>query len=280
MNFNINLGQTEPKAKTPSSIDRFFWTKSTKFFAGSINNFGMGAWIMTTCFGIAAVLFLTMGLLIKGFPMAFTYIFSPFALASLGLAIALEMRGKKPIQSEVKISANGRRLLHKIGNHIGWYDHDHMRGYQKNAFNDWWKNMFGIKTASDVLKPKSAELLDIGCSHYNRLTGLLKLGKDGQGRSSNMAPQIQAAGDEAMMSLLNQIGLFEDNPEMENVIVSQCSGQIEKLKELADRYEEIVSGPTTLADRLSSTTVMDSVLDQLRMEAQAHEELRTMDRQD
>ena len=67
---------------------------------------------------------------------------------------------------------------------------------------------------------------------------------------------------------------------MENVIVSQCSGQIEKLKELADRYEEIVSGPTTLADRLSSTTVMDSVLDQLRMEAQAHEELRTMDRQD
>lgn len=122
--------------------------------------------------------------------------------------------------------------------------------------------------------------MEEGCNEYNRIAGLLKLAKDSKGRSTNMAPQIQAASDEAMVSLINQVALLEENPETQNAILSQCQSQNQKLKELANRYEEILSGPITLEDRLSSTTVMDSVLDQMRLEAQAHEELRIMDRQD
>ncbi|MBS1726776.1 MAG: hypothetical protein JST51_08655 [Armatimonadetes bacterium] len=277
MNFNINLGP-ERQAKKPSSIDRFFWAKSGKLFAGSINNFSVASWIMSINFTLAAIVFVILSLAVRGFPLALAATFVPLAIASIILAVVLRIRIKKPLQPEIKITGSGRKLLHRIGSHIGWYDPDAARGYQHNQWGNWWQSVFGIKTASDVLTAQSTELLEAGCTHYNRLAGLLKLAKDSQGRSSNFAPQIQAASDEAMISLINQIGLLEDNPETQAAIVSQCGSQIHKLKELADRYEEMLSGPTTLVDHLSSTTVMDNVLDQLRMEAKAQEELRVMDR--
>ena len=77
-----------------------------------------------------------------------------------------------------------------------------------------------------------------------------------------------------MISLINQVAMLEETPETQTAIIAQCRSHVSKLEELAERFEEILSGPVTLADRLSSTTVMDNVLDQMRLEAQAHEELR------
>ncbi len=278
MNLNINLGP-EKTPKEPSSIDRFFWAKSTKLFSGSFNNFGLGAWILSGALSIATVLFLILAIAAKGFPLLFPILFGSLSVIAIALAVGFEVRSRRnPLQVEVKVSSSGRKLLQRIGGHIGWYDPNGAGG-NNQGWNNWWQSVFGTKTASDILRKESGPLLEAGCSQYNRLAGLLKLAKDSQGRSSNMAPQIQAAADEAMISLINQVGLLEDNPESKNAIVSQCSGQITKLKELADRFEELLSGPTTLADRLASTTVMDNVLDQLRMEAQAHEELRFLDQE-
>jgi len=273
----LNSGEED---KGPSSIDRFFWAKSTRFYSGAPNSAGLAAWILSGSFGIAAIVFMILSLTVKGFPIALLSVFAPIGIVSLVTAIVLEKKNRKPIQSEVKISSSGRRLLYRIGTHIGWYDPDQWRNNHPNSWNTWWQAIVGRKTASQVLKSNSSQILEVACNEYNRLTGLLKLVKESQGRSSNMAPQIQAASDEAMISLINQIGLMEDNPETEAAIVNHCHAQIAKLKELADRFEEMLSGPTTIADRLSSTTVMDSVLDQMRLEAQAHEELRVMDRLD
>ena len=189
-------------------------------------------------------------------------------------------RSRKNSQSEIRISAGGRKLLYKIGQHIGWHDNDAIHNNRGNQWATWWTQFIGQKTASNVMTPRGAEILEAGCSEYNRISGLLKLAADSKGRSSTITPQIQVASDEAIMSLINQVALLEDTPETATAIVSQCQMQIEKLRELGNRFEEMLTGPITLADRLSSTTVMDSVLDQLRMEAQAHEELRTLDRQD
>lgn len=266
------------KSQAPSSIDRFFWSKGSRFIGYS------GGWPLALAIiggsqALATLVFLILAMAIPGFPKILPIIFGTVAVVTFGATYWVAKRNKKLLQPEVRISGSARKLLYKIGQHIGWHDQDAYRVNSYNAWTAWWQTIVGVKTASNVLTPKSAELLEAGCSEYNRITGLLKLAKDSKGRSSNLSPQIQAASDEAMISLINQVALLEETPETAAAIISQCQSQIAKLGELSARFEEILSGPTTIADRLSSSTVMDNVLDQLRLEAQAHEELRVMDRQ-
>lgn len=277
LNLNLN-GNEEPKKI--SSIDRFFWSRGNKFYGYAGNPWQLAGGVVGSTYAIAAVILLALSKKVVGFPVAIPIVFAAFAIVTLFLMRFFAKRGKNRVQHEVRISSSAKKLLYKIGHHIGWYDHQSIGHDPNNIWNSWWTSIVGVKTASNVLNPQSAELLETGCSEYNRITGLLKLAKDSKGRPSNLVPQIQAASDEAMISLLNQVALLEDNPETHGAILSHCHSQISKLKELADRYEEMLSGPTTIADRLSSTTVMDNVLDQLRLEAQAHEELRVMDRLD
>ncbi len=279
--ININFpGGPEITSKEHSSIDRFFWTKGVKLLGYSGPSMLTAGSILSISQSLAAIVFIILKVLIDGFPIALPMIFSATALACIvGTAIGY-FRNRKSNTSEVRISANGRRLLMKIGQHIGWHDHDATYHNRGNYWATWLQQFVGIKTASNVLTPAGAELMEAGCVEYNRIFGLLKLAKESKGRSSTLAPQIQAASDEVIITLINQVALLEQTPETQAAVVSQCQSQTEKLRELADRFEDILSGPVTLIDRLSSTTVMDNVLDQLRMEAQAHEELRIMDRQD
>ena len=236
--------------------------------------------ILSISQSLAAITFIILKVLIHGFPLALPVIFSGVAVGCVTTTAIGYLRNRKSNTSEVRISAGGRKLLMKIGQHIGWYDHDATYHNRGNQWATWWQQVVGIKTASNVMTLAGAHIMEAGCVEYNRVFGLLKLAKESKGRSSTLTPQIQAASDEVMITLINQVALLEQTPETQAAIVSQCQSQIDKLHELADRFEEILSGPVTLVDRLSSTTVMDNVLDQLRMEAQAHEELRIMDRQD
>ena len=269
-------------SNNPSSIDRFFWSKGSRFIGYSGNPWQLVGGILGGSYGLVAIIFVIVAKSTKGFPDALPIIFGSLAIGTLIATIYGARRSKKSIQFEVKLSSSGRKMLYRIGQHIGWRDHEmtYGFGYSYAPRASIWRNIFGVKTARDILTPQSALVLEEGCSEYNRIGGLLKLAKDSKGRSTNMAPQIQAASDEAMVSLINQVALLEESPETQNAILAQCQSQNQKLKELANRYEELLSGPITLEDRLSSTTVMDNVLDQMRMEAQAHEELRIMDRQD
>ena len=277
--INFSIGD-DSAPYTPSSIDRFFWSKGVRIFGYSTHQWQLAGTIVSVSHSIAAGVFIILSLTIKGFPNVLPLIFGIAAIASLGGTFWNYRRIKRNTPSEIRISSSGRKLLYKIGQHIGWHDHDSPHNARGNPWATWWQHLVGVKTAADILTPKGAELLEAGCTAYNRLTGLLKLAKDSKGRSSTLTPQIQAASDEAMVSLVNQIALMEETPESQTAVVSQCQLQIDKLHELGERFEEILSGPITLVDRLSSTTVMDNVLDQLRMEAQAHEELRIMDRQE
>ncbi len=278
-NLNINLGGNEDIPQ-PSSIDRFFWAKGVRLFGYSNHQWHLAGIINSIAHSIAAVIFIALSLLSKGFPVVLPIIFSTAAVVSLVGTFWNYRRMRKGVQSEVRLSGSGRKLLFKIGQHIGWHDHDSINNMRGNQWGMWWARVVGVKTASQVLTPVGAQLLEAGCIEHNRISGLLKLAKGSTGRSTTLLPQIQAASDEAIVTLINQIALHEEAPETQSVIESQSQIQIEKLHELADRYEEVISGPVTLADRLSSTTVMDNVLDQLRLEAQAHEELRIMDHQE
>jgi hypothetical protein len=278
-NLNFNLGGNED-APQASSIDRFFWAKGVRLFGYSNHQWQLAGVILSVSHSIAAVIFIGLSLISKNFPIILPLIFSIAAVVSLVGTFWNSWRIKKSVQSEVRLSRNGRQLLHKIGQHIGWHDHDspeHLRG---NQLGLWWLRLMGAKTASQVLTPAGARLLEAGCIEHNRIYGLMNLAKGTNGRSTTLLPQIRAASDEAIVSLINQVALHESAPETQSAIEGQCQVEIDKLHELADRYEELISGPITLEDRLSSTTVMDGLLDHMRLEAQAHEELRTMNRQD
>jgi hypothetical protein len=77
-----------------------------------------------------------------------------------------------------------------------------------------------------------------------------------------------------MISILNQVSLLDKSPETHGTISAQVGQQSGKLKELADHLEGLLSEPASVADRLVSSNVMDGVLDNLRMERIANEELR------
>jgi hypothetical protein len=277
ISFNLGLDQN---IKKPSAIDRFCWSKSGKLYGYASNSWMIGGFILGIVHSIAAIVFLILSATVRGFPNVLTLIFSIAAVLSVSGTLFAYRRSRKTGQSEIRISAGGRKLLYKIGQHIGWRDNDAFYYNRGNQWATWWMQLVGQKTASNVMTLRGAEILEEGCSEYNRISGLLKLAMDSKGRSSTISPQIQVASDEAIISLINQVALLEDTPETATAIISQCHMQIDKLSELGDRFEEMLTGPVTLADRLSSTTVMDSVLDQLRMEAQAHEELRIMDHHD
>ena len=277
--INFTIGD-ETVPYTPSSIDRFFWAKGVKLFGYTNQQWQLAGIINSVAHSLAAVTCIILSIFVKGFPIVLPLIFSIAAVTSLVATSWNYRRIKKGTISEIRLSTSGRKLLYRLGQHIGWHDHDAPHNNRGNPWATWWQQIVGIKTAADILTPKGSELLEAGCSEYNRLTGLLKLAKDSKGRSSTLIPQIQVASDEAMVSLISQVALMEETPESQTAVISQCQMQIEKLHELGERFEEILSGPITLVDRLSSTTVMDNLLDQLRMEAQAHEELRIMDRQD
>jgi hypothetical protein len=267
-------------AMQQSSIDRFFRAKGTKLFGYIHQQWQLAGIINSIVHSIAAITFIILSVFIKGFPVVLPLIFGIAAAISLTATFWNHHRNKKGTSSEVRLSTSGRRLLQRIGDHIGWHDHDNPDNVRGNLWGRWWQQLVGVKTVSQVMTPAGSELLEAGCSEYNRVFGLMTLAKDSRGRSTTLLPQINAASDEAMISLINQVALLEEAPENQSLLGSQCRSQISKLHELANRYEEMLSGPITLEDRLSSTTVIDNVLDHMRMEAQAHEELRIMNSQD
>ena len=276
--MNIQL-PGEVELKPPSSIDRFFWSKGVSML-GYRGNQWLALAIVGGSTGIATIVMTILKLCIAGFPVALPFVFGGATLMTLIFATLMYLGRRNAPQSEVKISAAGRQLLFRIGQHIGWHDQDAYQPRPNRGWGAWWQSIVGVHTASDVMKPLSADLMEQGSAQYNRLAGLIKLGKTSKVGINTWLPQVQAAGDEAMISLINQVALLEANPETASAVEPQGRNQVANLKELADRFEEKISSPATIADRLSSTTVMDNVLDQLRLDAQAHEELRVMDRLD
>lgn len=261
--------------KEPSSIDRYFWTKGSKLLGFG----GMGlATGMLIAGSVQAALVIAFGIT-KYFYPPFPAIWPLFLLLGtifLTVAFVSYKKGKETIKTDVKVSPQARKMLYKIGQHIGWYEPDVVYGTTTYR-NNWWIQIFGMKTAAGVLAPAAGTILEEGCFVYNRIEGLIKVDKESGERARAISPQIRAATDEAMVNLLNQIALLDQNPESQSIIESRAIEQIRKMTELANRFEDLLRKPETITDRLSNVTVMDSVLEQLRGESQAWKELSQED---
>lgn len=261
--------------RQPSSIDRFFWTRGVGLFGYVRNPMALG-------FLIASISTLGLGVAMSGIsfasggkmPIIVGLVNILVALVFGGISFWAGRRMKNIPTTEVRLSSQARGLLTRIGQHIGWHDTSHDWDWATGQTGNFIANLFGNKTAANVIAAPAAALLEGACHEYNRIWGLLKIAEGSTGRAKQLVPQMRVAADEAMISILNKVSLLDKAPETQGTISAQVGQQSSKLKELADHLEALLSEPSSIADRLVSSNVMDGVLDNLRMERVAQEELR------
>lgn len=261
--------------KQPSSIDRFFWTRGVGLFGYVRNPMALG-------FLIASISTLGLGGIMLGVSAASSgrmpiWVGIANILVAVvfgGISFWAGRRAKNIPTTEVRLSSQARSLLTRIGQHIGWHDTSHDWDWASGQAGNFLANLFGGKTASNVIAAPAAVLLEGACQEYNRVWGLLKIAEGSTGRAKQLVPQMRVAADEAMISILNQVSLLDKAPETHSTISAQVGQQSGKLKELADHLDVLLSEPSSIADRLVSSNVMDGVLDNLRMERIAQEELK------
>jgi hypothetical protein len=282
--FTMPLNNPTSNERQPSSIDRFFWSMGGRFMGRNSATVPLGFGIAAATQFVVCSILTIIAMTAAGksgwfwiLPATFAVLGSIFLLVSY---LSSRANRNNPNHVEVRLSGQARRMLYRIGNHIGWYD---PKSYwsigEANASRQgWWSSLMGVKTASQILNPLSAQMLEAGCFQFNRINGLLNLVKEKGRGNESLFSQIKAAASEGMVSLLNQVALMEDNPESQSAIQHQATQQCEKLNELADRFEAMISKPETITDRLSSTTVMDNLLEQMRHESQARIELDEFNR--
>ena len=282
MNIIVNppgqpgLPVTEPQ--DASSLDRFIWEKGMKILSYGSKGAVFGLTASAIINGSIGLVFTIISATAAG--RSHLIIAGGILLSTaliMGLIAFFQYRRSKQSGSEVQLNTEASSLISQLATHIGWYNPASMgnRSYQYQNQMKPWKNWWGgVKTSSQILSAEVFEMLERAAFQYNRLSGLLVLAKSASGRSSRMEPNIRNASDQTMFGILNQVALVDKRPESASAIRSQVDHQIKQLEELGDRLELLLSEPTNNFDAISSTSAMDSVLEDLRMEQLAREEIR------
>ncbi len=258
-----------------SSIDRFFWSKGARFVGGfGGNGLAIGMLIGSGVQFLLALIFALVYYSSAKLPPIYPLFLITTAIFGTVSYWANKKRGQL-IKTEVKLSSEGKKMLSKVGQHIGWYSPEQVYGTSNYKAN-WWYIAFGRKTAATVLSTEASLLLEQGCKDYNRIMGMLNLEKEAGVHQRAIAPKIEAASDEAVISLINQVALLDKNPESKSAIEGSALQQISNLAELADRYEQLIYEPKTVVSRFQSSTMMENVLSELRSESRAWNELNQL----
>lgn len=256
-----------------SSIDRFIWSKGSKFLGYLGNGLALGMFI-TGGIQLLVSIGLAIGSIRGPIPAAVPIVNSAIAAVFIAIGIWATRRNAPEMKPEIKLSHQARKMMYRISNHIGWYDPEANGGISRNS---WWYQIFGTKTASDVLTAEAAAYLDVACAEYNKLSALLEMDREQKGRAKSIAPQVQAAGMEAMIGILNQVAMLDANPEVRSTVDRSLQVQIHQLKELTARFDQMMTQPQRLSDTFVQSNLMDSVLGTLREENRAWEELHDVE---
>lgn len=269
----------------PSSLDRFLWERGV-----SIAGLSFASQDPVVGFGIAGGINFVVGsgflisTLVANFPAEFGLsiagaIMVPLGAAFLGTAAYLMRKRRSDVRTEVRLTGEGMKLLHKIMAHIGWTQNQY-ESY-RTTWAGWTQWFGGPRTASAVLRPEAFEILDAAAFQYNRVAGVLKIKRaSGVPTLERMAPSIQAAADEAIISIINQVAIMEKTPESAGALSKQIHHDHRQLRELADRVQNLAGGEGSLTDQYGSSSAMQSVLETLRLDHAARTELHATEKQE
>lgn len=278
MNINLTplLGGAKPDPGQPSSLDRFVWEKGMKLISFGPKGALLGFSVAAAINGTLGIIFTTIGATVKGMQEMFVAGGITLTVATImGSIVLWNYRTQKQSQSEINLNPQAVKMLSQLIGHIGCFNPDFMQNrsqrYQSAMWGQWWG---GARTSSQILGPEVYEMLERAAFQYNRLAGLLQLAKDATGRPSKLEPNIRNAADEAMLGILNQVAPVDRRPESASAVQKQVDHQVGQLEELGNRLEAMIADRANSFDRMSATTALDSVLEDLRLEQAALEEIR------
>ena len=284
MNFNYITPTPQSAPAEPSSLDRFVWNKSWSLI-GYVGPRGQALWHLIAGLSMGLTgLGLTIGSLAAFTSAAFIPLFAtgfPLFVAGIvttALGVRLKKRFAPVAPSDVRLTYDGQMFLIKLANHVGWTN-----GHQRWAHNNWryWSNIAfgGPRTASQLLDAETFNALNAAAAEYNRICGLLENHQMKTQRTfKEKQPVFKAAADEAMTVALNNAAILEKFPESRGEGLRTVQGKTNDLKELADHIERMFGLPQTLTETLSDSSVMNQVLEQLRLDKIARTELSELDK--
>lgn len=226
-------------------------------------------------------------------PLSFIYGWQ-LAVSMLGPLIAgvvnffvgwsLLKRTRRPESARVDLSPEAKQLLANLlkqmgGWRIAWSQQPRSVDanpwsmlYEQRGTGAWAHNPpVPNKSSKDILNERAFALLEDAARECNRIQACIAGGTNTA--VQKRATDVAAASDEGMGHVLQQASLLDRFPESGQAVETSARQQIVALKEIADRLEALHTREPLLTDRLGSSSAMDRVLDDLRLETLARQEL-------
>ncbi len=163
---------------------------------------------------------------------------------------ALFSRTPAPAPQPVNPLFTGETVAHQLGKHWGIIP----------------------KTAKDILGQELFDVVEAACQQYNRIDGILETSR-GDTNFARVAQNSRTGADEAIFAIFHRVAMIQRYPETMQSSILDCRDKTRALRELADGLESLRSRPISIADRLGYASTLDSVLEDVRLERMAHEEL-------
>jgi hypothetical protein len=213
----------------------------------------------------------------------FVALLGPLLGGAINLAVGLTLYGRirrAPVGNKVQLSPEARSLLASTLNKMGgrmlaWArqngDLSTDGGIEDSGMPIW--NPPALKSSKEVLNERCFGLLNEAAHECNRIQACLTGSQDTA--ILRRAMIIATASDEGMAQVLQQAALLERFPESGSATEFSARRQIESLREIADRLEAMHTREPLLTDRMDASNTVDHVLDELRLESLARQELTT-----
>jgi hypothetical protein len=137
-----------------------------------------------------------------------------------------------------------------------------------------------VVAPEDALDFNVFTILEQAAYQYNRVQGVLTATESSKDVTVlRLRKSAEVAADEAIGEVFHHAATLSKYPESMKVAEANIQARIDALSELAERLEQLCQREPSLTDRLGASTVMDSVLEDLRIDAQARQELRLSESQ-
>lgn len=277
-----------------SSLERFTVSRGRQLVGPSANlkglnvqfGIGIGLIVIATCLWIAAVLSGVNGLAIGAI--------GPMIAGTVNAVVAWALK-KRFAQSPIPVTnltPESRAMLTSLTWTYIWSKNPWVWGVcmpqieseQTNqvhfvggayARHPAWRQTLNQRGLSS-LPEEVLDQMEAAAYHFNRTAGALEAGSTA-GSLTRLRPKILQAADEAMLDVLHQAQLVSQFPEGIKAIRGRLTGSVETLKELGDRVEALTLREPTFTEMIAGRTMADEVLEELRLEQSAFNELSSQE---
>jgi hypothetical protein len=270
-----------------SSLDRFLRTRGG-VFAGVYGNLVANRIQLAVGAALSAIGFsmLAVGFAVPALHGLFFGAIGPLGAGVINVVVSLTVRrrlDRTPLP-KAELSPEARTLLTSllksftVRQYSGAWMMGGMSGMgTMGSWNGRHQGMMGLDPwtghATKPLPERAMNQLESAAAAYNRISALAEVGGSGNTSLSKMVPRIVQAADDAMAEVLHFVAVSAKYPEAEGPTQQRINLVIARMEELASRSDTVFGQEPTVVSHRPATSSMDEVLEELRFEGLARQEL-------